>query len=224
VKVVMISDTHEKHREIGPLPDGDLLIHAGDFTMMGEEKYVRDFDAWLGKQPHKHKVVVPGNHDVNFQRYPDTFRPLITNAHLLIDEAVVIDGIKVYGSPWTPQGTSNSPWGFEFKPNETRYFTWNQIPEDTNILVTHGPPTDVDFLDMARIRRERDERVTFMHVGDAALSDRIRRLPNIKLHVFGHIHDGAGHRQIRGIHFFNASRLDSQYRPFKNLEHLTVEI
>jgi Icc-related predicted phosphoesterase len=223
VRVVMISDTHEWHRKMPPLPDGDLLIHAGDFTLMGEEEYVRDFDAWLGEQPHKHKVVIPGNHDLNFHRHPDKFRPMITNAHLLIDEAVVIEGHKVYGSPWVPRATSNSPWAFEFLPNEPRYFTWNQIPEDTNILVTHGPPSDVDVLDKTRIERERERRYDYVHVGDPALGDRIRRLPKLKLHVFGHIHDGRGYRQIRGVHFFNASAVDSQNRP-RLQAHLVVEI
>ena len=65
VRVVCISDTHELHRDLA-LPDGDLLIHAGDFTFWNHVSKIRDFNDWLGELPHRHKVVIPGNHDRAF--------------------------------------------------------------------------------------------------------------------------------------------------------------
>ena len=63
MKIVCISDTHCQHRQI-VIPNGDLLIHAGDFLSTGwEADALIDFDDWLGELPHPHKVVIAGNHD-----------------------------------------------------------------------------------------------------------------------------------------------------------------
>src|ERR1700694_4440693 len=86
VRIVCISDTHEWHRELA-VPDGDLLIHAGDFTFWNHASKIRDFNSWLGELPHRHKVVVPGNHDRAFNQGPRS-RDLITNAILLINEDI----------------------------------------------------------------------------------------------------------------------------------------
>src|SRR5664279_2929312 len=90
VRIVCISDTHEWHRELA-LPDGDLLIHAGDFTFWNHTSKIRDFNEWLGELPHRHKVVIPGNHDRAFHKDPRT-RAEITNAILLINESVMVCG------------------------------------------------------------------------------------------------------------------------------------
>ena len=65
--IVLISDTHDSHQYIGPLPDGDLLIHAGDFTRRRfpapDEREYRTFIDWFSQQPHRHKMIISGNRD-----------------------------------------------------------------------------------------------------------------------------------------------------------------
>ncbi|KKU85756.1 MAG: hypothetical protein UY14_C0014G0001 [Parcubacteria group bacterium GW2011_GWA1_47_9] len=82
LRVVAISDTHEMHRQV-VVPDGDVLVHAGDFTMSGTLPAIYEFNTWLGTLPHRHKVVVAGNHDWAFQRQPAQARALLTNATYL---------------------------------------------------------------------------------------------------------------------------------------------
>lgn len=70
VRIVCISDTHGMHRRLR-IPPGDVLVHAGDITMGGEKAVMLDFDKWLGELPHKHKVVICGNHDLCFEDTPE---------------------------------------------------------------------------------------------------------------------------------------------------------
>ena len=64
LSVVMISDTHGRHRDVA-VPTADILIHAGDFTHFGKRQDAEDFNAWLTELPHQHKIVVNGNHEHN---------------------------------------------------------------------------------------------------------------------------------------------------------------
>jgi 3',5'-cyclic AMP phosphodiesterase CpdA len=87
MRIVCISDTHECHRDI-ELPRGDVLVHAGDITFLGmRPSIVRDFNAWLGEQNFRLRLVVPGNHDfpIEASREPAS---LLSNATLLINEGV----------------------------------------------------------------------------------------------------------------------------------------
>lgn len=67
MRIVCISDTHGLHDEV-KVPDGDILIHAGDHCNHGRQSEVRRFDAWMAKQPHKHKIFIAGNHDWPWQK------------------------------------------------------------------------------------------------------------------------------------------------------------
>src|SRR6185503_8511517 len=98
---VCLSDTHDLHDRIA-VPEGDLLLHAGDATMHGARGQIADFDAWLGTLPHPHKVVIAGNHDFLFERDPAAARRLVTNAVYLEDSGVTIGGLRIWGSPWQP--------------------------------------------------------------------------------------------------------------------------
>ncbi len=198
MKLVLLSDTHGLHRKIS-VPDGDLLIHAGDFTNMGEVEQVRDFNEWLGKHPHAHKIVIAGNHDISFQKNAAEVEPLLANAVYLRDSRTSVKGLKIYGSPWTPKFMVKSPWAFETMQSE-RQELWSKIPDDVDILITHGPPN-----------RILDQTISKDYAGDEFLASRIVDLPNLKLHVFGHVHEGYGHRKI-GADFYNASVLDVRYR------------
>ncbi len=189
VRIVCISDTHELHREL-MVPDGDLLIHAGDFTFFNGVSKIRDFNAWLGELPHRHKVVVPGNHDRAFNDDPG-MRAMITNAVLLINEGATVCGLNVWGSPVT---CDDAAYGHT-KPEE-RTSLYATIPANTDILVTHGPP-----LGIRDHERGSDERR-----GCPQLRQTVMRVKP-RLHVFGHVHGGYGVAQNKATVFVNASLL-----------------
>lgn len=189
MRIVCVSDTHSFHHKT-VVPDGDVLLYAGDITLRGELDAVESFDRWLGVLPHKHKVVICGNHDFCFQEEPAKARRLITNAIYLEDSAVEIAGIKIYGSPWQPY---YGGWAFNLQRGPQLAEKWALIPGDTQILITHGPPEGV--LDLT-------------HRGEAVgCADLLKRVREIKprLHVFGHIHEAAGRIDQDGITFVNAS-------------------
>lgn len=182
MKVVCVSDTHGKTPKI---PDGDLLIFAGDMANSGSFDEVKRGADWLQSLPHKHKVVIAGNHDWLFQREPGIARMLLGDSiYYLQDSCVTIDGLHIYGSPWQPyfQG-----WAFNL-PRETIHKKWELIPEGLDILVTHGPPMGI--LDMG--------------VGCAALSVRVEQVKP-RVHVFGHIHPGYGTVRCGDTLYVNAS-------------------
>src|SRR6187200_3451602 len=101
MRIVAISDTHSKHEQI-VVPAGDVLVHAGDITLYGKLDELHAFNHWLGRLPHRHKIVIAGNHDKILQERSDLARSILKNAIYLQDEAITIEGIKFYGSPWQP--------------------------------------------------------------------------------------------------------------------------
>ncbi len=102
-RIVAISDTHSRHNQFVDLPEGDILIHAGDATVQGKFDEVVEFNRWLGTLPYKHKIFVAGNHDFLFEKSPEMARALMSNAYYLQDSFVVLEGLKIYGSPWQPR-------------------------------------------------------------------------------------------------------------------------
>lgn len=190
LRIVCISDTHELHREL-TVPPGDLLIHAGDFTFHGNgTRAIIEFNRWLGELPHRHKIVTCGNHEYAFENDP-SLRRLITNATLLLNDTSMVGPAKIWGSPLTPRfggafGRSNA---------QERIKVYNNIPLDTDILVTHGPPYGV--LD--------DSPADYPgRAGDPELRAAVIRVKP-KLHVFGHVHFGYGVRPARHTVFVNAA-------------------
>ena len=198
MQIVCLSDPHELHRDVD-VPDGDLLIHAGDITFFSQRRSVLgDFNDWLGELPHPHKVVIPGNHDSLLEIQAN--RDLITNAHLLINAGVVLEGLKIWGSPAMP--LADCAFG---TPDDTaRAEIWSRIPTDTDILVTHVPPFRI--LD--------GEPNGEYNGGCQSLREAYRRI-RPRLHVFGHVHTGFGIAQARYTKFVNAA-LPGE---FGDLEH-----
>jgi Icc-related predicted phosphoesterase len=189
MKIVCISDTHARH-ELTAVPEGDILVHAGDITRHGDLTDVESFDRWLGTLPHKHKVVICGNHDFCFQNQPEEARARITNAVYLEDSACQIEGLTLYGSPWQPW---YGGWAFNLPRGEALAEKWAMIPKGVDVLITHGPPEGI--LDLT-------------NRGDAAgCRDLLLCVYELEpqLHVFGHIHEAAGQITIRGTTFVNAS-------------------
>jgi Icc-related predicted phosphoesterase len=174
--LVILSDTHLLHRAL-EVPDGDVLIHAGDFSMFSKSaNAITDFNTWLGELPHRHKIVVPGNHEFFLEADPST-RSLIDNATVLINEGFEIEGLRIWGSPVTPLYGG----AFGLSPSEDRRRLYAQIPEDIDVLVTHGPPYGI--LDSSPD--------SGMHSGCRELFDAVMRV-RPKLHVFGHVHGAHG--------------------------------
>jgi predicted phosphohydrolase len=187
--IVCVSDTHG-HHDITDVPPGDILVHAGDLTMFGELDEVSQFDTWLGNLPHAHKVVIAGNHDWCFQNQAERARQRLTNAIYLEDAAATVAGLKFYGSPWQPWFLD---WAFNLQRGPELAAKWALIPDDTDVLVTHGPPEGI--LDLTK---------RWVRVGDADLLARVRQV-RPKLHVFGHIHEAAGVDESVGTLFVNAA-------------------
>jgi predicted phosphodiesterase len=233
VRIVCISDTHSFNEHIGVLagddpaaigfvPNGDVLIHAGDLTDTGTPNEIFDAFAWLSKMPHERVIVTPGNHDFAFEKLPELRRLVhgkFPRVQMLIDEETIIGNVRAWASPWTPWFHD---WAFNFLPGPAgerqAEDKWDQIPDDTAFLVTHGPPYGI--LDGTLHRRL---------VGDVVLKHRISQLKNLKMHVFGHIHEGHGTMVEGAVTYVNAAICDHLYDPVQrpiviewNGEHVEV--
>ncbi len=204
MRLVAISDTHQQHSKI-IVPDGDLLIHSGDATNQGSIGAFGDFANWMKQLPHTHKIFVGGNHDgclENANRH--IAEQMIKDAGVIYlhDQSVVIEGYKIYGSPYQPFFGN---WAFNLHRGKQLQDKWAQIPDDTEILITHGPPFGIgdEVLELGNI----------IHVGDQDLLNRMYQLPNLKIKVHGHLHLGYSIKIIANIAFINASCCTEQYKP-----------
>jgi Icc-related predicted phosphoesterase len=202
MKIVAISDTHCYEDKV-TLPVGDVLLYAGDSTWKGRPEEVAHFRQWLdGKAgAFKKVIVIAGNHDLSFERAPEEALKILRPDERIIylqDSGLEIDGIKFWGAPWTP---IFSNWAFMKRPESIRA-KWHMIPDDTNVLITHGPPFTI-----------LDETFDGKNVGCAKLYERIKQLASLKLHVFGHIHEGYGTDVVRNVKFANVSVCTVDYRP-----------
>ncbi len=194
MKIICISDTHGYHKDLN-VPDGDLLIFAGDYTNDHRKKVPEQlaaFNSWLGELPHKHKVMIAGNHDFFFEDNPKIAESFITNAIYLNDSGIEIEGLKIWGSPVQP---TFYDWAFNKQCGEEIKKHWSLIPEDTDILVTHGPPAGI--LDLTDRKDS---------AGCKDLYNAIKKLGSLKLHIFGHIHEAYGQLVKDGITYINPSK------------------
>ena len=198
---VCISDTHGLHQSLPPLPDGDVLIHAGDCLGSGSVKSLEAFAEWFEAQPHRHKILVAGNHDYAIEKYPDLIPKLLPTTYYLQDSGIEIDGVKFWGSPWTPRFHGGA---FMLDRGSSLKSQWALIPEDTDVLITHGPP----YLSGDRAI---DGMLT-INVGCEDLYYCTRDLP-LQVHVFGHIHEGYGMYRRGEQVLINASTCTEHYEP-----------
>ena len=193
MRLVCISDTHSAHRAIS-LPEGDVLIHAGDATGRGGLDEVASFLFWFSAQPHSHKILIAGNHDWLFQKYPGIANQLLAESPditYLQDSGAEIGGVKFWGSPWQPW---HLDWAFNLPRNGRQIReAWELIPIETDVLITHGPPHGI-----------LDQNYRSDHVGCEALARRLV-LVRPRLHVFGHIHSSYGMTQSGATTYINAS-------------------
>ena len=203
MKIVVLSDTHTLHRQIKDLPDADLLIHAGDIMSSGfEMREVEDFADWYGKLKHSHKILVAGNHDRVFENKHRLEAEKILENHQIIylnDSGLTIDGIRIWGSPiqpWFCDWAFNRNRGREIKKH------WDLIPDNTDILITHGPAYGYgDKLNSHPMEQ----------VGCQDLLEAIQRIKP-RYHIYGHIHEGYGIKTNGSTTFINCSILNEHYR------------
>lgn len=211
MRIVCLSDTHGLHKRV-KVPDGDILLHAGDFTHFGEPSEVDLFLDWLSGLPHGHKVFVAGNHDFYVERRNEHFieqvraMPALT---YLQDSGAEIAGLRIWGSPV-------QPWFYDWAFNRQRGAEiqehWDLIPADTHVLITHGPPIGI-----------LDRNFKGVHTGCENLRDTIAKLGQLRLHVFGHMHPGGGQQcELDGCLFVNAAICDE--RGYASREPVVVEL
>lgn len=176
VTVVAMADTHGFHDKL-VVPDGDVLVHAGDLSEMGTRPQLERVRDWLRGLPHEHKVVIAGNHDFLFQDDPEVARALFSEFIYLEDAGATVAGLRVWGSPWQPWFHS---WAFNLHRGPPIDEKWRLIPEGLDLLVTHGPPAG--YGDRCFDGRE---------VGCADLLRHLHRAKP-RFHLFGHIHEARG--------------------------------
>lgn len=197
-----VSDTHWYPLGV-EIPDGDVLIHAGDLTLKGSEMQLIEAGAWLRSLPHKHKLVVPGNHELLLERNQGWGSHLLGDGEdgiqVLIDKEVTIDGVKFFGSPWSSEF---GDWAFGARPGGHSWAVYGRIPVGTDVLISHGPPKGIrDFV---------AGRYSPGYLGNPELLKRVMEVKP-KVHVFGHIHGGYGQEEHEGIKFVNAAICDELY-------------
>ncbi len=208
VRVVCISDTHNNIPE--HVPPGDLLIHAGDMTNDGSVAEIQKQIDWLASLPHKEIVVISGNHDtyldprtrsslseeqragsLNWKRVhylqhraltlTIKFESNTTDAPSsrmpLLAEGRAQRQIRIYGAPQIPACGPMNVHAFQYPRGRD---AWSEtVPEDIDILVTHAPPKY--HMDLALPKG----------MGCEHLLTEVKRVKP-RLHVFGHVHWGAG--------------------------------
>ena len=210
MRVTFISDTHNKHKQITlDLPGGDLLIHAGDISSMGYKHEIQQFCKWFNKlDNYDNKVFIAGNHDFGFQDKPTESKEIIDSyesINYLQDDLLLVgenyeNMVKIYGSPWQPEFHN---WAFNLPRNgEELEQKWNDIPLNTDILITHGPAQG--YLDKSGPPWNEPL------LGCELLVKKIKEIKP-KIHVCGHIHGGYGYVFDGDTHFINASVLNEKY-------------
>ena len=196
-RLVCMADTHGLHRQVN-VPEGEFLVHAGDFLRTGTDPAeIEDFDDWLAGLPHRHKIVVAGNHDLLFERDPKLARKRLPHALYLENAAVAVGGLRFWGSPVTPV---LGEWAFRAERVKNPRALWAKIPARVDVLLTHGPPFGT--LDRQHILGQ--------HFGCRELTRAVLRA-RPRLHVFGHVHGGWGQEQTGengdGTRFVNCALL-----------------
>ncbi len=225
-RISALSDSHMRHHTF-TVPECDLLIHAGDFSFQGEAHAIEAFGLWLNEQNAKHIVVIPGNHELwwedNWEAGCEILRKACPAVHILNDSGIEIEGIKIWGSPITPffndwawnraRSERLAPWQCGYiKPH------WDLIPDDTNILITHGPPQGIlDRLQFVDATPKNE------WAGCDLLLERVKQIKP-DMHFFGHIHAHGGQQHHEdGTSFYNVALCDEMYSPTNGITQVVYE-
>jgi Icc-related predicted phosphoesterase len=200
---ITIDCISDLHGEVPNLEGGDMLIVSGDLTAYDKHHQYEEFFQWLWEQNYTKKILIGGNHDVRLEDYMKSGNHLDTEVVYLKDSGIEWCGYKFWGAPWTKNfiGQNFQCMAYGLHYDSQMKERWDKIPLDTQILITHGPARGV--LDSTRNRKR---------VGCVELANTIVKLPDLKLHVFGHIHEGYGQiRSEQGLLSVNASIMNADY-------------
>lgn len=206
ISITAVSDLHGYQPE---LPGGDLLLVAGDLTARDQPEEYEKFLEWAIDQHYQKVVCIAGNHD------NETNEEMIgqyANFQYLQDSGTEFECLKIWGSPWTAwfHGINPKCAAFTKKHDDDLKKKWDLIPDDTDILITHSPPLGI-----------MDACSHTFRAGSKSLTDRVMEL-NLRLHVFGHIHEGYGEIKIGKTRLVNASHVNRMYKNVN--EPITVEL
>jgi hypothetical protein len=192
MKILHLSDTHGQHHALKSLPEADIIVHSGDFTFGGSETEAYDFMNWFCDLPYEHKIFISGNHDMCMYG-ADNIEGLPDNVHYLCNSGIAIDGIKFYGLPMFME---------DYLEGRVKVL-FDNVPDDTNILITHQPPYGIcDLADYGK---------GLQHQGNHDLAERIKQLYALRYHLFGHEHSAYGTERCDDIIFSNAALLTPEY-------------
>jgi len=191
LRFVVLSDTHNTHNDFEDLPEGDILLHTGDFTKWGLINELSDFKSYLHRQSNnfKHIVLIPGNHEF----FPDMVNSYFyswihgldnTKVHYLLDSVITIEGVTIYGSRFKPHSHFN--WLYPTGRDCDAKTSFDDVPMDIpiDIVLTHQPPK-LSSLDRQFFRRGNQELTKIIMKKDPAV------------HIFGHNHESFGYRYAR---------------------------
>lgn len=198
LKLTLISDTHGFHNDLERL-EGDMIIHAGDISKRGAKNELIDFLDWFSALNFEYKFFIAGNHDFYLEQATEhEVKSIIPDDIIYLnDSGITINNINIWGSPVQPWFHD---WAFNRQRGNDIKKHWDLIPDDTDILITHGPPYDI-----------LDKTIHNQNVGCEDLFHKVL-LVKPKIHVFGHIHEDYGQKVVHGTQFINASVLDERYR------------
>lgn len=216
-----ISDLHGYFPE---LPGGDILILGGDYTASHTPSEFLKFYSWLTEQKYRYKVMISGNHDESLECSLSITRAMFlhhkegaekSDCIYLCDNSVTIEGIKIYGSPWTQWFKGINPKCCEFvcHSDEQLADKWELIPGDADIVVTHSP--------MYMVLDETAK-------GPAGSLSLRSRLEKVKptIHICGHIHEGHGSMRLncsgREIICYNVSLMNEYYEPVHKVTRIEI--
>jgi Icc-related predicted phosphoesterase len=193
MKMVALSDTHGNHRSVD-IPEGDIIIHCGDFTRKSNYQEVMDFIQWYSELKFSHKILVAGNHDRFIEKRKQEFLEIINGKDIIYleNQSVQLEGYKLFGSPYTP--IFGGIGAFTYPNEEEAREIWDIIPDGSDIIITHGPP--MGFRDYSKTENK--------NTGCAVLLEQILKIKPA-YHIFGHLHESYGIDYNEDTVFVNAS-------------------
>lgn len=201
------------HGHFPSLEGGDLLIIAGDLTARHTKEEFEKFIEWLRPLPYEMKVFMAGNHDTMLSDKVGNGSIFGDNIYYLFDFSILFRDLLIYCTPWTKtfEGMNPACKAFTCDTEEELAEKFSLIPKDTDILVTHGPPYGI-----------LDQNTEGEHCGSVALRNRVlsqERLPKLKYHFFGHIHEKGNSYfgTSLGLKFYNCSYVNEYYKPVNDV-------
>ena len=186
MRILHISDTHGCHHRLPDLPEADVIVHSGDFTMNGTGQEAVDFLKWFSGLDYADKIFIAGNHDCCM--CGANIDGLDGNIHYLCNSGLELRGVKFFGIPMFIEACAS---GFRNK-------NYADIPVDTDVLITHEPPFGILDLDSG------------MNFGSRVLASMLS-VVKPGLHLFGHIHSAHGIKNLYGTTFSNGSVMNTGY-------------